>query len=122
VIAAALADAVVVLHLAFIAFAIAGGLLVLRRRRWIWAHLPALVWAVGIELWGGICPLTPLENRLRAAAGQAGYSGGFIDHYLLGILYPQGLDRPTQVVLGMALLALNAAVYTAVFRRARAAR
>jgi len=109
-----LADAVVVLHLAFVAFAVAGGLLVLRWRRVALLHLPALAWAAFVEFSGRICPLTPLENALRAAAGTAAYEGGFVEHYLLPVLYPAQLTRELQFLLGTGLLAFNLAVYAAV--------
>jgi hypothetical protein len=112
-----LADAVLVLHLAFIAFALLGGLLVLRAPRLAWLHLPAVAWAAGIAFLGGICPLTPLENRLRAIGGEAGYGGGFIEHYLLPIIYPGALTRDIQLLLGLAVLVLNLAVYAWVVRR-----
>jgi hypothetical protein len=115
-----LADAVLALHLGFIAFAVAGGFCVLRRPRLAWLHLPCAAWAVWIELSGWICPLTPLENALRARAGQAGYEGGFVAHYLVPWIYPAGLTPALQVALGLALLALNAALYFALIRRARA--
>ena len=114
-----LADLVVLAHLAFIAFAAAGGLLVLRRR-WVAAlHLPALVWAVVIELSGGECPLTPLEQRLRRAAGEEGYAGSFVDHYLAPVVYPPGLARGHQLALGAGLAAANAALYARAWRRRR---
>jgi hypothetical protein len=106
-----LADAVLVLHLAFIVFAMLGGLAVLRWPRLAWVHLPAMLWAAGITLAGGICPLTPLENRLRAAGGETGYHGSFIEHYLMSVVYPAGLTRGTQIALGFLLLAFNAVVY-----------
>ncbi len=106
-----LADGVAVLHFGFVIFVAAGGLLVLRRPRLAWLHLPAAAWGVGIELAGGVCPLTPLENWLRVRAGQAGYPGGFIEHYLLPVLYPAALTRSTQIWLGLAALALNLAIY-----------
>jgi len=112
-----LADAVLVFHLAFVAFAVAGGLLALR---WRWVplvHLPVLAWAAFVEFSGGICPLTPLENGLRAAGGAAGYSGGFVEHYLLPILYPAELTRTVQYVLGAGLVAFNLLVYLLVWRR-----
>jgi hypothetical protein len=114
-----LADAVLVLHLAFVAFALAGGLLAWRWRWMTWLHLPALAWAATVEFTGWICPLTPLENILRAAGGQAGYSGGFIDHYLLPLLYPAALTPGLQVLLGAGLLVFNAAVYLLLWRRRR---
>lgn len=114
---ALLADLVVALHLAFVAFAIAGGLLVWRYPWVAWLHLPALLWAIGIEIYGGVCPLTPLENQLRVMAGEAGYAGGFVEHYLLPVLYPAGLTRDTQVVLGLGLAGLNALIYLGLLRR-----
>ena len=112
-----LADTVAFIHLLFVAFAVAGGLLALRWRWLPWLHLPALAWGATVELSGWICPLTPLENWLRAAGGAAGYSGGFVDHYLLPLLYPASLERGTQLVLGLALLAINAVAYSLVWRR-----
>ena len=117
------ADAVVLFHLAFVAFAVAGGLLVLRWRWVALLHLPALAWAAFVEFTGRICPLTPLENALRAAGGQAAYQGGFVEHYLLPMLYPADLTRELQFVLGTGLVAFNVAVYAAVlWRRRRTAR
>jgi hypothetical protein len=112
-----LAGAVVVLHLGFVLFVTLGGLLVWRWRRLAWAHLPALAWGVWIELSGGICPLTPLENHLRLRGGEAAYGGDFVGHYLLPVLYPEGLDRGIQAILAAAVLGLNAAVYWRVLRR-----
>ena len=114
---ALLADAVLVLHFLFVAFVVAGGLLVLRWPRIAWLHLPAAAWGVVIEFAGWICPLTPLENHLRARAGQTPYMGGFVEYYLLPVLYPEGLTRETQYALGLAVLALNVAVYGFVVRR-----
>lgn len=119
---AALANLVLALHGAFVLFVVAGGLLALRWPRAAWVHLPAAAWGAGIELTGGICPLTPLENRLRELAGQAGYDGGFVEHYLLAAIYPDGLTRETQVVLGLAVLAINVAVYAVAWRRQRRTR
>ena len=115
----ALADLVVVIHLAFVAFVVFGGLLVLRHARLAWVHIPAALWGVLIEFTGGICPLTPLENSLRVRGGEGGYSGGFIDHYLIPLLYPSGLTRNTQIVLGSLALALNVAVYAIFLARRR---
>jgi hypothetical protein len=106
-----LADAVLVLHLAFILFVVLGGLLVLRRPKLAWLHLPAVAWGALIEFAGWICPLTPLENRLRARGGEAGYSGGFIEHYLTALIYPGGLTRNFQLLLGALVIAINVAVY-----------
>lgn len=105
------ADVVVVAHLAFILFVVLGGFAVLRRPRLAWLHLPAAAWAALLEFRGLICPLTPLENALRHAAGEAGYSGGFIEHYLLPLIYPAGLTRETGFVLGLGVVAVNAALY-----------
>lgn len=107
----ALADFVVLVHIAFVAFVVFGGFLVLRHTSVAWLHLPAAVWGVVIEFTGGVCPLTPLENMLRLRGGEAGYAGGFIDHYLIPLLYPAGLTRGTQFMLGSLVLALNLAVY-----------
>lgn len=114
-----LADAVLVIHLAFVAFAVAGGLLALRWRWMPLVHLPALAWAAFVEFSGSICPLTPLENALRAAGGAEGYAGGFVEHYLLPMLYPADLTRGVQFVLGAGLVAFNAVAYFFVWRRHR---
>ncbi len=105
------ADAVLVLHLFFILFALLGGLLALRWRWLVWLHLPAAIWVVLLEFAGWYCPLTDLENELRTQAGMAGYSGGFIEHYLLPVIYPPGLTRNIQMVLGSIALLVNVAVY-----------
>jgi len=116
---AVLADGVLVLHGLFIVWAALGALAVWRWPRLALLHLPALAWAVWIEASGGVCPLTPLENSLRRAAGQAGYSGGFIDHYLGGVIYPAGLTRQTQWLVAGALLLVNLVGYGLMIRRAR---
>ncbi|HEY7502785.1 MAG TPA: DUF2784 domain-containing protein [Gemmatimonadales bacterium] len=106
-----LADLVVGVHTLFVAFVVVGGLLALR---WPWVavlHLPAAAWGALIEFQGWICPLTPLENSLRASAGQAGYRGGFIEHYLLPVLYPAGLTRGVQLALGSGVIVVNLVVY-----------
>jgi hypothetical protein len=112
-----LADLVVVLHLAFVVFVLFGGLALLRWPRLGWIHLPAAAWGALIEIAGWICPLTPLENSLRRMAGQVGYPGGFIAHYVVPILYPPGLTRGTQIGLGIAVLVLNATIYGWVLTR-----
>ena len=115
-----LADLVLVGHLAFVAFAALGGLLALRWAKAAWVHLPAVAWGAFIEVSGGVCPLTPLENRLREAAGGAGYEGGFVEHYLVPLLYPDALSRDTQFVLAALLVAGNVAIYALVWWRWRA--
>jgi Protein of Unknown function (DUF2784) len=105
------ADLVLVVHLAFVLFVVLGGLLVLRRPWIAWLHIPAAIWGVLIEYTGWICPLTPLENSFRMQGGDAGYSGGFIEHYIQPLLYPAGLSRSSQVVLGSIALILNLAAY-----------
>ena len=104
------------LHFAFVLFVVLGGLLVLRWPRMAWLHLPAVAWGAGIEFLGWICPLTPLEIRLRQAAGLAGYEGGFVEHYLLPVLYPETLTRSVQVVLGFLVLVVNVVIYGWVVR------
>ena len=106
-----LADIVVSIHLFFVLFALLGAVLIIWRRWVIWLHLPAVLWAIWIELTGGVCPLTPLENWLRIRAGQGGYRGDFVQHYLLPLLYPIGLTRNIQILLGLMLMAINAALY-----------
>ena len=112
-----LADSVLVLHLAFIVFVVAGGLLVLRWPRLAWVHIPAAIWGALIEFTGSVCPLTPLEVALREQAGQAGYAGGFIEHYVAGLIYPGGLNRTVQVFLGLFVVGLNGVVYGRLWRR-----
>lgn len=114
-----LADVLVILHLGFVVFVVAGGLLVLWRRWWAWIHLPAASWGVLIEWAGWVCPLTPLENRLRAMGDAPTYEGGFIDQYIVPILYPPGLTRGMQIALGVAVVVINAVVYTVALRRRR---
>lgn len=116
------ADIVVLVHFGFILFVTAGGLLVLRWPKLAWLHLPCVAWGGAVEAMGWVCPLTPLELRLRLAGGQSGYTGDFIDRYLLPIIYPAGLTREVQVALGVALLLFNAGVYTVVWRRQRRSR
>ncbi len=110
-----LADAVVVFHFAFVAFVMAGALLVLRWRRVMWLHLPAVAWGIYIELSHGICPLTPLENRLRSLGGEAGYQGGFVDHYIMPVLYPEGLTEGMQVALACLIILINFTCYGLMF-------
>lgn len=112
-----LAGLVVVLHLAFIGFAVLGGLLVLRWRRCLLLHLPAVAWAALIELLAWPCPLTPVEKWLRRMGGRPAYEGGFIEHVVVPLIYPPGLTRAHQVALGAAVVVVNVAVYTVVWRR-----
>lgn len=114
-----LADLVVGVHSAFIAFVVAGGFLTWRWPRLGWIHVPAAAWGTLIELAGWICPLTPLENHLRHRAGDAGYAGGFIEHYVIPIVYPAGLTRPLQIALGVGALALNLVAYGGLWWKTR---
>jgi hypothetical protein len=116
-----LADALLLLHLFFILFVVFGGLLALRWRGAMYLHLPAAIWGALIEFMGWICPLTPWENRLRRLAGDEGYPGGFIEHYLLPLVYPGGLTREIQLFLGVAVLVVNVAIYAAVIWKHRRA-
>ncbi len=112
-----MADVVLILHFTFILFVILGAVLVLRWRRLAWIHIPCAVWGAWIEFQGSICPLTPLENRLRRLGGEAGYSGGFIEHYVVPLIYPSGLTRRTQIQLGLVVVAINIAVYGLIYWR-----
>jgi hypothetical protein len=111
VIARTLADLVVLVHLAFIGFVTLGGLLALRWRWVPWLHLPAVAWGALVEFFGLTCPLTPLENWLRRLAGMQGYTSGFVERYVLPVVYPAALTRKSQVALGALLCAVNATVY-----------
>ena len=110
-----LADLLVVAHFAFILFATGGALLLLRWPRLAYLHAPAVLWAIVVELAGWICPLTPWEKDLRFLAGQDGYEGDFVGHYLLPLIYPSGLTRPIQAGLGALVLAINVLLYWHVF-------
>src|SRR2546426_2242864 len=112
-----LADCVVLVHAAFVAFVVLGGFLAWRWRAVALAHVPCAVWAIVIEYSGWICPLTPLENALRGRAGLEGYRGGFVEHYVIPTLYPAGLARPTQAVLGTVVLVVNLVAYGVLVRR-----
>lgn len=114
-----LADTVVLVHGLFVLFVVLGGVAVLRWRRLAWLHLPAAVWGAFIELSGGVCPLTHLEVWLRRRAGEQGYEGGFIDHYILPLIYPVGLTREGQIALGLLVITLNLAVYGFILLRRR---
>lgn len=114
-----LADAVLLLHLAFVLFVLFGGLLALKWPNAIWLHLPAAAWGVFVEFSGWVCPLTPLENWLREQGGAGGYSGDFIGHYLLALLYPESLNRNTQLLFGTVALLVNGAIYFWLWRSGR---
>lgn len=111
-----LAELVVVTHLAFVLFVVLGGFLVLRWRRFAWVHVPAVLWAALIEFASWVCPLTPLENWLRETGGASAYPQGFIEHYILPVLYPAALTRNLQIILGISVLILNLAVYAWIWR------
>jgi hypothetical protein len=119
---AALADLVLLLHLAFVVFVALGGLVAVRWPGVVWAHVPAAAWGAFVELTGRACPLTPLENSLRAAAGQTRYQGDFLERYLAPVVYPAGLTRDIQVTLGSVLILANLAIYAVVWRRRGARR
>jgi hypothetical protein len=112
-----LADLLVAVHCGITLFIALGSLLVLRWPRVAWVHLPFALWGACVEVFNIVCPLTPLENHLRRLGGEAGYSGGFIEHYLLPVLYPDGLTRNIQFALGAFVVVLNAVVYTMAWRR-----
>jgi hypothetical protein len=113
------ADILVVVHLAFILFVVLGGFLAWRWHRLVWVHAPAAVWGALIEIAGWICPLTPWEVALRQRAGQAGYQSGFIEHYVMPIVYPPGLTPSVQLLLGGFVIAVNAVAYAGLIRRRR---
>lgn len=117
----ALADLVLIAHLAFVVFALLGGVLVLRYPRLLWVHLPVLAWGVVVEWADWVCPLTPLENHLLRLGGEAGYAGGFIERFVSKILYPEALTLTLRYVLGLVLIAVNVAVYAFVFAARRRA-
>jgi hypothetical protein len=112
-----MADLVLGAHVLFVLFVVAGGILVVRRPRVAWLHVPCALWGALVEMAGWICPLTPLEVSLRRRAGEAGYTEGFLEHYVTPVLYPAGLTRDVQVLLGVLVVLLNAAVYAWAWRR-----
>jgi len=114
-----LADIVGWIHFAFVLFAVLGAITINRWRRVLWLHLPAVFWAIWIELAGGICPLTPLENWLRNQSGQGGYRGAFVERYLMSVLYPTGITRNLQIVLGLLVILINAGLYGYIIWRYR---
>lgn len=115
------ADLVVLIHFTFVLFVVFGALVALRWPRVLWLHLPAAAWGALIEFQGWICPLTPWENRLRTLGGQAGYAGGFIEHYILPLLYPAGLTRTVQLTLGTVVVVVNGLLYALVWLKWRRA-
>jgi len=115
-----LVDLMLLLHAIFILFVVFGGVLVFWRRGLAWFHIPAALWGTLIEFKGWVCPLTYLENDLRAAAGTDGYTGGYIDHYLMPLVYPSGLTPDTQIMLGLAVLFINTIIYALVWYDVRA--
>ncbi len=117
-----LADVVVLLHFGFILFVVLGGLLVLYRRFFLWIHLPAAVWGFLIEAKSFPCPLTGFEKYLRQRAGEAGYPGGFVEHYVIPVIYPSGMTRQLQIILAVLVVAVNVAVYGWVIWRLRRSR
>jgi hypothetical protein len=112
----------VVLHLVFIVFVMLGGLLLLKWRWLIYLHLPAVAWGILVELLGWLCPLTPLEQHFRMLAGETGYSGGFVQHYLLPIIYPAGLTREVQILLAIGVISINLVIYTVIYVKYRRGR
>jgi hypothetical protein len=112
-----LADATVLLHLAFVVFVVLGGLLVLRWPRVVWLHLPAAAWGAWVELSGSVCPLTPLENWLRTREGGSAYAGSFVEHHLLPVLYPASFSRELQLALAALVILVNALIYAGVWRQ-----
>lgn len=113
----ALADLVLVLHFVFVLFVVLGGFLAFRWPRVAWIHLPLALYGVLVEVIGFVCPLTPLEVSLRQQGGEAGYAGGFIEHYITAAIYPAGLTRQVQLILGASVAALNVVVYSVWWRR-----
>jgi len=109
-----LADIVLLLHFAFVLFAVLGGISVFYRRSLAWLHLPVVLWSAVINLAGWICPLTPLENYFRAQAGQSGYEGGFIQHYIEPLVYPGGMPRNFELIAGISILVGNGLVYAVI--------
>jgi Protein of Unknown function (DUF2784) len=111
------ADLVVVIHFAFVIFAVLGGILVLKRKKWAWMHVPSLLWAALIEFADWMCPLTWLEDWLREKGGATSYSGDFVGHYLLPVLYPDKLTRSLQITLGLLVVVGNAVIYAWLLRQ-----
>ncbi|MFZ2490898.1 MAG: DUF2784 domain-containing protein [Thermoanaerobaculia bacterium] len=113
------AELVLLAHFGFVLFAVFGGLLVLQSRRWAWIHVPAVIWASIVNLASWTCPLTPVEQAFRSAAGQAGYTGGFVEHYIGPLVYPGGMPRRLELVAAFSVVAWNVIVYATVLMRRR---
>ncbi len=110
------ASGMVLLHLGFVGFVVAGGLVCMKWRRVVWIHIPAVIWGIAIELTGWICPLTPLENYLRQKAGEQAYANDFVFHYLMPILYPETLTRKIQLLMGLVVALINITIYAYIIR------
>jgi hypothetical protein len=108
------ADLVLMSHFMFAAFAVFGGFLAFNNPAWAWVHIPVVLWSSIVNLMSWTCPLTPIEKALRVRAGQTGYSGGFIQHYIGRAVYPRGMPRQLELVAGISILAGNALVYAGV--------
>ena len=117
-----LADLVMLLHFGFIIFAVLGALLVARWPRLVWLHLPTAFWAMWIEFYGAVCPLTPLENRLRSMGGEAGYGESFIEHYIGAVIYPGEITTTVKIMLGLGVLIINLGLYAWLIKRWRQGR
>ena len=111
------ADALVLIHLLFILFVIFGGILVFKWHWLAWLHIPAALWGSVVVTAGWICPLTPFENQLRQSAGNEGYSGTFIEHYVIPVIYPSGLNREIFIAMGIGMFLVNLAIYFILIRR-----
>lgn len=114
-----LANLILAFHFAFVAFSVLGGFLVLWKRWIAWLHVPSVLWSSLVNLLSRVCPLTPLENRFRLLAGQAGYEGGFIQHYVAPLVYPGGMPRRMELIAGYSVLIWNALVYALVLTLSR---
>ena len=112
-----IADLIILIHLGFILFVIFGGLLVIKWKKFIWLHIPAVLWGILIEFFGWICPLTTLENELRQINNSGGYESGFIEHYIIPIIYPLELTREIQILMGIAVIVINLLIYSIIFKK-----
>lgn len=108
------ADLVLSAHFLFAAFAVVGGALAFCSPAWPWVHVPVVLWSAVVNFMSWTCPLTPIENALRSRAGQQGYSGNFVEHYIGRLVYPRGMPRQLELVAGVSVVAWNALVYAAV--------